>query len=52
MTIIWESWRNSKKKLQKQCPKAKIKYSYKTKQFTILYDLPSNFKIITRILKK
>ena len=41
--IITESWRKQKARLQLQDPRAKIKYSYKTKQFTILYDLPADY---------
>lgn len=44
--IIVESWRKTKARLQEQYPTAKIKYSYKTKQFTISYDQPQD---LTRI---
>lgn len=47
--IVMESWKKQKARLQEQCPGAKIRYSYKTKQFTIEYDLPSDFKKITSI---
>jgi len=47
--IITESWRKTKARLQQQDPRAKIKYSYKTKQFTILYDLPKNYFEIKKI---
>lgn len=48
--ILMESWKKQKVRLQNQFPGAKIKYSYKTKQFTIVYDLPSDLKV-TNIIK-
>lgn len=42
--ILIESWKKQKSRLQEQYPGAKIKYSYKTKQFTIEYGLPSDFQ--------
>ncbi len=45
--IIRESWRKQKARLQEQYPNSKVKYSYKTKQFTIEFGLPQDFKIIT-----
>ncbi len=47
--IIRESWRKVRDRMQRENPTAKIKYSYKTKQFTILFSLPNNFKEITKI---
>lgn len=44
--IIQESWRKQRARFQQEHPTARIKYSYKTKQFTIIYGLPSDFKII------
>lgn len=40
--IIRESWRKTRDRLQKENPTAKIKYSYKTKQFRIEFGLPSD----------
>lgn len=47
--IITESWRKTRARLKEQYPNTKIKYSYKTKQFTIVYDLPSDFSSIVKI---
>jgi hypothetical protein len=41
---IRESWRVQRDRIQKEHPTAKIKYSYKRKQFTILYPLPKDMK--------
>jgi len=43
MFILRESWKKTRDMLQEQHPNAKIKYSYKTKQFRIIYPLPSDF---------
>ena len=43
--ILWESWKKQRDRLQEQYPTAKIKYSYKTKQFTISFDPPVDYKI-------
>lgn len=46
--IVLESWKKTRDRLQKEHPTAQIKYSYKTKQFTIEYPLPSDYlKIIS-----
>jgi hypothetical protein len=45
--ILRESWKKTRDRLQAQDPRAKIRYSYKTKQFTITYDLPSDFELLT-----
>lgn len=46
--IFVENWKSQKARLQKEYPTAKIKYSYKTKQFTIFYPLPNDYvKIIS-----
>lgn len=45
--IIRESWKKTRARLQESAPTAKIKYSYKTQQFTIIYDLPSDFKVFS-----
>lgn len=47
--IIIESWRKQKARLQSQYPTAKIKYSYKTKNFKIMFGMPSDFRIISDI---
>lgn len=47
--IITESWRKQRDRLLAQYPNTKVKYSYKTKQFTISWNLPSDFKSITKI---
>lgn len=47
--ILRESWKKTRDRIQLQHPTAKIKYSYKTQQFTILYDLPSDFARINDI---
>ena len=47
--IFMENWKSQKARLEKEHPTAKIKYSYKTKQFTILYALPSYFIEINKI---
>lgn len=49
LLTIDESWKQQRMRLQVECPGAKIKYSYKTKQFTIIYNLPSDFKILSTI---
>lgn len=40
--ITRESWRKTRDRLQRENPTAKIKYSYKTKQFRIEFGLPSD----------
>ena len=53
--IFIENWRSQRDRLQKENPTAKIKYSYKTKQFTILYPLPKDYlkiKSFTLITKQ
>lgn len=47
--ICRESWKKQKTRLQEQYPYAKITYSYKTKQFTIRFELPDDFYTITDI---
>ena len=44
--IVLEPWTKTRDRLKKVYPNAKIKYSYKTKLFTILFNLPSDFKNI------
>ena len=39
----FESWKKTRDRYQKDNPTAKIKYSYKTKQFTIIFPLPKDF---------
>lgn len=39
-----KNWRKIRDSLQLQHPRAKIKYSYKTKQFLIIYPLPKDWK--------
>ena len=46
---IVESWRKTKARLQEQYPTAKIKYSYKTKNFLIEFPLPSDYYQIKSI---
>lgn len=46
---IIESWRKTKARLQEQYPSAKIKYSYKTKQFLVEFPLPSDYHNIESI---
>ncbi len=44
--IIRESWKKTRDRLQLDAPNAKIKFSYKTKQFTVYYSLPVNWKVL------
>ena len=47
--IIRESWRKVRDRMQRENPTAKIKYSYKTKQFTIFFGLPNDYWKIAKI---
>lgn len=47
--IVIESWRKTRDRILAQYPNTKVKYSYKTKQFTIYYDLPSDIKYIKSV---
>ena len=48
--ILREGWRKTRDRLQKENPNAKIRYSYKSKQFTIEFGLPKDMKwAITQI---
>ena len=41
--IIRESWKKTRDRLHVEYPGAKIKYSYKTKQFLITLNLPNDY---------
>jgi hypothetical protein len=46
--VFIENWRSQRARLMKEHPTAKVKYSYKTKQFTILYPMSKDyFKILS-----
>ena len=48
--ILVESWRKQRDRILAQYPNTKVKYSYKTKQFTISWGLPSDFKYIKSVI--
>jgi hypothetical protein len=48
--IIKESWKKELERLKKEFPNSKIKYSYKTKQFTIKFNLPHDYMKIKGLI--
>ncbi len=47
--ILRESWKTTRDRILRDHPTAKVKYSYKTQQFTIVYDLPKDFWAVDSI---